>query len=87
MQAARLALYRNGVMPPTPLVLAQAGRQLGRSLERLRRILRKLGMQACALRVLFTLQDNQMALLHAFIKKTQATPAQEIALAQDRIDF
>ena len=44
-------------------------------------------MQACALRVLFTLQDNQMALLHAFIKKTQATPAQEIALAQDRIDF
>ena len=41
-------------------------------------------------RVLFTLQGNQMVvvvLLHAFIKKTQATPAQEIALAQSRIDF
>ena len=38
-------------------------------------------------RVLFTLQGNQMVLLHAFIKKTQATPTREIDLTQSRIDF
>ena len=38
-------------------------------------------------RVLFTVKGNKMVLLHAFIKKTQATAPQDIALAQGRIDF
>ncbi len=38
-------------------------------------------------RVLFTIKGERMVLLHAFIKKTQATPASEIALAQSRLDF
>ena len=38
-------------------------------------------------RVLFTVNGNQMVLLHGFIKKTQATPAQDMALAMSRIDF
>jgi phage-related protein len=38
-------------------------------------------------RVLFTVKGNQMVLLHGFIKKTQATPSQDIALALSRIDF
>jgi phage-related protein len=38
-------------------------------------------------RVLFTVKGNQMVLLHGFIKKTQATPPQDIALAISRIDF
>lgn len=38
-------------------------------------------------RVLFTVEGNQMVLLHGFIKKTQATPPQDIALARSRIDF
>ena len=38
-------------------------------------------------RVLFTVQGNQMVLLHGFIKKTQTTPKQEIDLAYSRIDF
>ena len=37
-------------------------------------------------RVLFTVKGNQMV-LHGFIKKTQATPTQDIALALSRIDF
>ena len=38
-------------------------------------------------RVLFTVKSEKMVLLHAFIKKTQATPPQDITLAQSRIDF
>ena len=38
-------------------------------------------------RVLFTVKGDQMVLLHGFIKKTQATPAQDMALATSRIDF
>jgi phage-related protein len=38
-------------------------------------------------RVLFTVKGQQMVLLHGFIKKTQATPAQDIELAEKRIDF
>jgi phage-related protein len=38
-------------------------------------------------RVLFTVKDSQMVLLHGFIKKTQATPSQDLALAISRIDF
>ena len=35
-------------------------------------------------RVLFTIADNQMVLLHAFIKKTQQTDNKEIDIAQSR---
>ena len=38
-------------------------------------------------RVLFTVQGNQMVLLHGFIKKTQSTPKPDIDLALNRIDF
>ncbi len=38
-------------------------------------------------RVLFTIQGNRMVLLHGFLKKIQATPANELALAQSRLDF
>jgi phage-related protein len=38
-------------------------------------------------RVLFTISDSEMILLHGFIKKTQATPASDIRLAEQRIDF
>lgn len=38
-------------------------------------------------RVLFTVKGDQMVLLHGFIKKTPATPPQDIALALSRIDF
>jgi phage-related protein len=35
-------------------------------------------------RALFAVDGNNMILLHAFIKKTQQTPASEIALAEKR---
>jgi phage-related protein len=35
-------------------------------------------------RVLFAVHDQTMVLLHGFIKKTQATPKQDIELAQTR---
>jgi phage-related protein len=38
-------------------------------------------------RVLFTVTGSQMVLLHGFIKKTQTTPSQDLALAMSRIDF
>ena len=38
-------------------------------------------------RVLFTVQGNQMVLLHGFIKKTQSTPKPDLDLALGRIDF
>lgn len=36
-------------------------------------------------RVLFTLQDNQMILLHGFIKKTQTTPDKDKEIARKRM--
>ena len=38
-------------------------------------------------RVLLTVKRDNMVLLHAFIKKTQAKSPQDIALTQARIDF
>jgi phage-related protein len=35
-------------------------------------------------RVLFAVSDGQMVLLHAFIKKSQKTPADDLALARRR---
>jgi phage-related protein len=35
-------------------------------------------------RVLFCLQDGVLVALHGFIKKTQATPAEDLALARKR---
>ena len=35
-------------------------------------------------RVLFKMHENQMVLLHGFIKKNQKTPSQDLALAQKR---
>jgi phage-related protein len=35
-------------------------------------------------RVLLCIYDNQMVLLHGFIKKTQKTPKQDLELASDR---
>jgi phage-related protein len=35
-------------------------------------------------RVLFTVVDGQMVLLHAFIKKSQGTPRQDLEIARDR---
>lgn len=36
-------------------------------------------------RVLFTVCDNTMVLLHGFIKKSQKTPADDLALAKQRL--
>ena len=36
-------------------------------------------------RVLFTVEDNTMALLHGFLKKSQRTPLSEINLARRRL--
>jgi len=36
-------------------------------------------------RVLFTVQDDTMILLHGFIKKSQKTPADDLALAKQRL--
>lgn len=36
-------------------------------------------------RILFTIQDSQMILLHGFIKKTQTTPDKEKELARKRM--
>jgi phage-related protein len=38
-------------------------------------------------RTIFTVKGKHMVLLHGFIKKTQATPLQDIELAHNRIDF
>ena len=38
-------------------------------------------------RVLFTVADNDMVLLHGFIKKTQKTPRRDLRLAQKRKDI
>ena len=36
-------------------------------------------------RILFTIQDSQMILLHGFIKKTQTTPDKEKEVARKRM--
>ncbi|MBS1987548.1 type II toxin-antitoxin system RelE/ParE family toxin [Candidatus Dependentiae bacterium] len=36
-------------------------------------------------RFIFVVRDNQIAVLHGFIKKTQKTPRQEIELALSRL--
>ncbi len=36
-------------------------------------------------RVLFTVEDGAMVLLHAFIKKSQATPKDDLDLAKARM--
>lgn len=36
-------------------------------------------------RVIFTMRNNQMVLLHGFIKKTQKTPTNELELAKKRL--
>lgn len=36
-------------------------------------------------RVIFTVIDNQMVLLHGFIKKSQKTPKNELELARKRL--
>jgi phage-related protein len=35
-------------------------------------------------RILFTVYDNTMVLLHGFIKKSQKTPKEDLQLAKDR---
>ncbi len=35
-------------------------------------------------RVFFSVQDNEMALLHGYIKKSQKTPAKDLQLARQR---
>lgn len=36
-------------------------------------------------RILFTVSDGMMVLLHGFIKKSQATPKSDLKLAKDRM--
>lgn len=36
-------------------------------------------------RVLFTVAENQMVLLHGFIKKSQSTPQDDLDVAKDRM--
>lgn len=38
-------------------------------------------------RILFTLEDNEMVLLHGFIKKTRRTPQRDLRLARKRRDI
>lgn len=37
-------------------------------------------------RIMFGIVDDKMLLVHAFIKKTQQTPADDLALARNRLD-
>ena len=45
----------------------------------------RLPLQARIARVLFTVSDGKMVLLHGFIKKSQATPQPDLKLAKDRM--
>jgi phage-related protein len=36
-------------------------------------------------RILFTVDDNRMILLHGFIKKSEKTPAEDLALVRERL--
>ncbi len=38
-------------------------------------------------RILFTFEDNEMVILHGFIKKTQRTPQTDLRLARERRDM
>ena len=38
-------------------------------------------------RILFTLEDSEMVILHGFIKKTQRTPQRDLRLARKRRDM
>ena len=38
-------------------------------------------------RILFTFKDNEMVILHGFIKKTQRTPQKDLRLARERRDI
>lgn len=44
----------------------------------------RINLQGRIARVLFTVVDNVMVLLHGFIKKSQETPKQELDLAKTR---
>ena len=45
----------------------------------------RIHLQSRIARVLFTVLDRKIVLLHGFIKKTHATPLSEIRLAKDRM--
>ncbi len=45
----------------------------------------RIHLQARIARVLFTVQDGIIVLLHGFIKKTQVTPKSELQLAKTRM--
>jgi phage-related protein len=38
----------------------------------------------CIARILFTVRDSEMALLHGFVKKSRKTPAKDLQLARQR---
>lgn len=42
-------------------------------------------LQERTARVLFTVQENKMVLLHGFIKKSEKTPLQELQVARQRL--
>jgi phage-related protein len=42
-------------------------------------------LQGRVARVLFTLEENAIVLLHGFIKKSQQTPATELRIAKQRM--
>lgn len=43
-------------------------------------------LQERTARVLFTVQDDKMVLLHGFIKKSEKTPLQDLQLARQRLN-
>lgn len=45
----------------------------------------RIDLRARIARVLFTVLDDQMILLHGFIKKSQATPRSDLSLARTRL--
>ncbi len=45
----------------------------------------RIHLQTRIARVLFTVSNSKIVLLHGFIKKTQATPASDMTLAKDRM--
>lgn len=45
----------------------------------------RIHLQARIARVLFTVSDGKIVLLHGFIKKSQATPQPDLKLAKDRM--
>lgn len=45
----------------------------------------RIRLENCIARVLFVLDGSTMVLLHAFIKKQQETPKQDLDMARDRL--